>query len=230
MKKTIFVVDDEKDIRDIIAFNLKNQGYYVETYESGELLLEKIQKVIPDLIVLDLMLPGKDGLDVCKEIRKNSSSANIPVLILTAKTDDTDQIIGLELGADDYVTKPFSPRVLLARVKALLRRNTTTLSNQSSVTINNLLMDNEKRAAEYYEQEIALSRTEFDILMLLASNPGIVFSRPSIIEKVKGDDYPVTNRSVDVQITGIRKKLAEFGPDPVETVRGVGYRFKEFIK
>ncbi|MBN2653175.1 MAG: response regulator transcription factor [Spirochaetales bacterium] len=227
MKKTIYVVDDEHDIREIISFNLKSQGYLVENFETGEELLEKMKKILPDLVLLDLMLPGIDGLEVCKRLKMNPSTASIPVLILTAKTDDTDQIIGLELGADDYVVKPFSPRVLTARIKALFRRNSAVIRNELIVSIHGVNINSEKRAVDYNGTEIELSRTEFDILQLMASNPGKVFTRSSIIEKVKGDDYPVTDRSVDVQITGIRKKLSDNGIDLIETVRGVGYRIKD---
>ncbi len=224
-KEKILVVDDEPDIVELIAYNLTKEGYQVATAATGEDALSKVQHDRPDLILLDLMLPGIDGLEVCRAL----SGYDIPILMATAKSDDADIIIGLEMGADDYITKPFSPRVLIARIRAVLRRRRRSRDRASDtdvVTLNGLEVDTRRFRVSLEGELLELSATEFSILEFLIRNPGWVFSRGQIIESVKGADYPVTERSVDVQILALRKKLKHKG-SCIETIRGIGYRMAE---
>jgi len=194
---------------------------------DGEEALIYVEKHHPDCIVLDLMLPGLDGLTVCRRLKRNPATAQIPILMLTAKGDERDVVTGLEAGADDYVTKPFSPKVMLARVNALLRRaETGGRSSQGTLTIHNIILHPGKREVTIAGLLSELTYTEFEILNLLARHPGWVYTRNQIVEAVRGDNYPVTDRAVDFQIVGLRKKLGEAGKF-IETVRGVGYRMKE---
>ncbi len=225
-KEKILAVDDEADILELVRYNLAKSGYAVECAASGEATLEKAKAMRPDLIILDLMLPGLDGLEVCKILKGNPDTINIPIIMLTAKSEESDMVVGLELGADDYITKPFSPRVLLARVKAVLRRKAEKGGAKDLIRIHHLQIDPGKRKVSVNDAEIELTFTEFEILHLLAKRPGWVFSRDRIIDAVKGEDYAVTGRSVDVQIAGLRKKLGKAG-NLIETVRGAGYRMKE---
>lgn len=226
-KEKILVVDDEEDILELVRYNLAKEGYQVQGVTSGELALAKAREDRPDLIVLDLMLPGVDGLDVCRQLRSGPETASVPIVMLTAKTEDADVVTGLELGADDYVTKPFSPRVLLARIKAVLRRRLPDAQeSQRVIRTEDLTINPSRHEVMVQGRHVVLTATEFRILYFLARRPGWVFTRDQIISAVKGDDYPVTERSVDVQIVGLRKKLGDAG-ETVETVRGVGYRFRE---
>ncbi|HMK35932.1 MAG TPA: response regulator transcription factor [Desulfomonilaceae bacterium] len=226
-REKILVVDDEEDILELLRYNLAKEGYQVQCVQSGEQALARVSEDPPALILLDLMLPGLDGLDVCRALKRNAASAGIPLIMLTAKGEDADIVAGLELGADDYVNKPFSPRVLLARIKTALRRKQQPEQDETSVIkIEGLVIDPVRYEAFVDGAAIALTVTEFRILHLLARRPGWVFSRDQIINAVKGEDYAVTERSVDVQIVGLRKKLGEAGAF-IHTVRGVGYRFKE---
>jgi two-component system alkaline phosphatase synthesis response regulator PhoP len=228
MEKTkILVVEDEAPIQELLQFNLERNAYRVKVVDSGEQALMETGKYMPDLILLDIMLPGADGLEVCKQLKANPKTARIPIIMLTALSEEADIVAGLELGADDYVTKPFSPRVLLARVKAALRR--TKAENSTSegfVSIHGIEIDSARYRVAVDGNETPLTATEFKVLQLMASQPGRVFTRYQIVDAVHGDDYPVTDRSVDVQIVGLRKKLGDAGRF-LETVRGVGYRFKE---
>lgn len=226
-KESLLIVEDEADIRELISFNLEMSGYDVIKAADGETGLNLARQHHPDLILLDLMLPGMDGLKVCRQLRADTETRKIPVMMLTAKGEEEDQITGFDAGADDYVTKPFSPRVLVARVKALLRRNglaRETTSNKM-VDIHGITIDSARHEVRVAGKSVVFSATEFSILRFLAENPGWVFSRHQIIDAVKGEDYPVTARSVDVQILGIRKKLGDNG-NYIETVRGVGYRMR----
>ena len=225
-KEHILVVDDEEDILELVRFNLAREGYRVSGALSGEKALKLAKNELPDLIVLDLMLPGIDGLEVAKMLRGNNCTKNIPIIMLTAKGEEVDVVTGLELGADDYMTKPFSPRILLARVKALLRRKTMESSDDDIIRIHDLVIHPGRHEALVDGKTVPLTFTEFGVLNYLAQRPGWVFTRSQIVDAVRGDDYPVTDRSVDVQIVGLRKKL---GPANkyIETVRGIGYRFKE---
>lgn len=224
----ILVVDDEKDILELISYNLQKNHYRVTCVATGEAALEKVRSEGPDLIILDLMLPGLDGLDVCRILTNDPRTAHIPILMLTARGEEADMVTGLELGADDYVTKPFSPRVLLARIRVLLRRRRDQADDDATAIIRrgNLVIDPGRREVRIGNATIELTYTEFNVLQFLSRRPGWVFTRNQIIEAVKGDDYPVTERSVDVQVVSLRRKLGPLGRY-VETVRGVGYRFKE---
>lgn len=226
-KKRILVVDDEEDILEVVRFNLSREGYEVFCSTSGEETLKIARSEHPDLIVLDLMLPGIDGLDAAKILKNDSNTRDIPIIMLTAKGEEADIVTGLELGADDYITKPFSPRILVARVRAVLRRKAEEPSDKSSVIkIHNLTVDPGRRDVLVEGKQVNLTYTEFGILNCLARRPGWVFTRFQIMDAVRGDDYFVTDRTVDVQIVGLRKKLGPAGKF-IETVRGVGYRFKE---
>lgn len=226
-KKEILVVDDEKDILELVAFNLSREGYTVRRALSGEEALESVRKKIPHLIVLDLMLPGMDGLEATKRLKRDPSTENIPIIMLTAKGEEADVVAGLELGADDYVTKPFSPRVLAARVKTVLRRQTggTSPEIEAPLKIGEMEIHPGRHEVLVKGRTISLTFTEFAILKCLAQRPGWVFTRYQIVDAVHGEEYNVTERSVDVQIAGLRKKLGPYGKY-LETVRGVGYRFK----
>ncbi|WP_136077414.1 response regulator [Pontiella desulfatans] len=227
-KIKILVVEDEAPIQELLLFNLERNKYRVKVVDSGEEALTLAAQFQPDLILLDIMLPGADGLEVCKRLKADPKTERIPIIMLTALCEEADVVTGLELGADDYVTKPFSPRVLLARVKAALRRITANRSVASEELISNhgISIDVARHKVEVDGTDVALTFTEFKVLQLLAQQPGRVFTRYQIVDAVHGDDYPVTDRSVDVQIVGLRKKLGAAGKC-IETVRGIGYRFKE---
>ena len=226
-KERILVVDDEEDILELVRFNLSKEGYQTICADTGERAAEIARSEMPDLIVLDLMLPGMDGLEVAKFLKNKPETENIPIVMLTAKGEESDVVMGLELGADDYVTKPFSPKILLARIKAVLRRKTADPPDGSEVVkIHNLLIHPGRREVRVDGNPVELTFTEFGILSYLMRRPGWVFTRSQIVDAVRGSDYFVTDRSVDVQIVGLRKKLGSAGKF-VETVRGVGYRFKE---
>ncbi len=226
-REQILVVDDEEDILELVRFNLSKEGYQVLCAATGEKAVEIARAELPDLMVLDLMLPGMDGLEVTKFLKNNPETQHIPIVMLTAKGEESDVVTGLELGADDYVTKPFSPRILLARVKAVLRRKATESTDGSEVVkIHNLVIHPGRREVRVDGKPVDLTFTEFGILRYLVRRPGWVFTRSQIVDAVRGTDYFVTDRSVDVQIVGLRKKLGSAGKY-IETVRGVGYRFKE---
>ena len=227
-KERILVVEDEEDILELVRYNLVKEGYQVAGALTGEDALKKARAEMFDLIVLDLMLPGIDGLDVAKKLKGDQKTGQVPILMLTAKGEEADIVTGLELGADDYVTKPFSPRVLIARVRAILRRKSgkPDADQTSMLRIHNLEIDLGRRSVLISGQVVDLTYTEFQVLYILARRPGWVFTRSQIVDAVRGDDYPVTDRSVDVQVVGLRKKLGDCSRY-IETVRGVGYRFKE---
>lgn len=228
MQQKILIVEDETDIRELIGFNLELNNFTVIKVDTGKKGLSEVQKDPPDLIILDLMLPDMDGYAVCKNLKRDDRLKKIPVIMLTARSQEDDMIQGLEAGADDYITKPFSPRILLARVKTALRRNALPSDSPAikTIRIHGIEMDPARFKVLVDGQPVDFSVTEFAILKFLAENPGWVFSRDQIIDAVKGEDYPVTARSVDVQILGIRRKLGDKGRF-VETVRGVGYRIRE---
>lgn len=222
----VLVVDDEEDILELLRFNLSREGYRVSCAVSGEDALKMVRSEIPDLIVLDLMLPGIDGLEVARELKTRADTRAIPILMLTAKGEESDVVIGLELGADDYVTKPFSIKILVARVKALLRRKQEKEPDERSpISVHEMVIHPGRREVLLNGRPVELTFTEFGILHFLASRAGWVFTRTQIVDAVRGDDYFVTDRSVDVQIVGLRKKLGPAGKY-IETVRGVGYRFR----
>lgn len=223
-KPTILVVDDEEDIRELVELNLRRESYGVLMCESGEQALEQVSAKTPDVIILDLMLPGIDGLEVCRRLKADPKTRSIAVVMLTAKGEEGDIVTGLELGADDYVTKPFSGKVLVARVRRLLRRHRDDEGERSVVQIHELTIDPARHEVLVGGEAVVLALTEFNILHTLAKRPGRVFTRYQIVDSIHGSDYLVTDRAVDVQIVSLRKKL---GPCAkyVDTVRGVGYRF-----
>ncbi len=226
-KEHILVVDDEEDILELVRYNLAKEGYQVTGALTGEDALQKARSDAFDLIVLDLMLPGIDGLEVTKRLKNSPKTEQVPIVMLSAKGEEADIVTGLELGADDYITKPFSPRVMIARVRTALRRKISKpLVETTVVQIYDLEIHPGRRSVLVAGKPVDLTFTEFQVLYLLAQRPGWVFTRSMIVDAVHGDDYPVTDRSVDVQIVGFRKKLGEHGKY-IETVRGVGYRIKE---
>lgn len=231
----ILVVDDEKNILELVRFNLEREGYQVLTSLDGTSALEQARSEIPDLILLDIMLPGMDGLEVCRVLHQDPVTKDIPIVMLSAKADELDRVLGLEMGADDYVTKPFSPRELVARVKARLRRTSREEEKPGEVKMEGRLdygrmLIDEERFAVYIDgvkQDFTLK--EFELIRFLARYPGKVFSRDQLLEQVWGYDYAGDSRTVDVHIRHIRQKLEHLpeGDRIIETVRGVGYRFKE---
>jgi two-component system phosphate regulon response regulator PhoB len=223
----VLVVEDEEDILELVQYGLAKEGFRVSGVRSGEEAMRGLRADPPDLVVLDLMLPGLDGLEVCRLMKADARLRAVPVVMLTAKGEEADIVAGLELGADDYVTKPFSPRVLLARIRAVLRRRREPARDeQMPIQAHDLSIHPGRREVKLNGAPIELTYGEFRLLRLLASRPGWVFTRNQIVEAVRGADYPVTERAVDVQVVGLRRKLGPAGRY-VQTVRGVGYRFKE---
>ncbi len=224
---TILVVEDEEDIQELIRFNLTRAGYEVITAGSGEAALTALQQHLPQVVLLDLMLPGADGLEVCRRMRGNSATREIPVIMVTAKGEESDVVAGLELGADDYIVKPFSPRVLTARVQAVLRRHTQAPGGTpEAISVHGITIHPGRREVTVAGTPVDLTFSEFNSLLYLARRPGWVRTRRQIVDAVRGDDYHVTERSVDVQMVSLRKKLGAAGSN-IQTVRGVGYRFKD---
>jgi two-component system phosphate regulon response regulator PhoB len=229
-KERILVIEDEEDILALLQYNLAREGYLVSSAASGEAGLQAARAERPDLVLLDLMLPGMDGLEVCRRLRLDEQTREVPVVMLTAKGEEADVVAGLELGADDYVTKPFSPRVLVSRLRAVLRRRQRTaepaVGEEGAIRRNDLVIHPGRNEVLVAGKPVELTFTEFRVLLFLAGRPGWVFTRYQIVNAVRGDDYAVTDRAVDVQIVGLRKKLGPCGKY-IETVRGVGYRFKD---
>jgi two-component system phosphate regulon response regulator PhoB len=226
-KKMILVVEDEESISELICFNLQKEGYSAASALSAEEALRKIQLHTPNLILLDIMLPGMDGLELCRRLKKNPVAGTIPIVMLTAKGTEADIVTGLELGADDYMVKPFSPRVLMAKIKAVLRRKLLQNSADSSpVRIHDLEIDPLRHSVCFKGNPVSLTPGEFRALHFLSMHPGWVYTRSQLVEAIRGGDYTVTDRAVDVLMVGLRKKLGGQA-NLVETVRGVGYRFKE---
>ncbi len=225
MNEKVLIVDDEPNILELLEYNLKKEGYDVLRAETGEAAVAIISKQRPDIVLLDQMLPGIDGLGVLKSIRSSEALADMPVIMVTARAEEVDKIIGLELGADDYVSKPFSVRELCARVKALLRRSKKLeIQTQSAMNYRSLKVDNSNYKAYIDGEELKLTLKEFELLVLLMSSGAQVLTRDMILNKVWGYDYFGETRTVDVHITNLRKKLGDYG-ERIETVRGVGYRF-----
>lgn len=227
---TILLVEDEQDLLELLSYNLSREGFQVETATTGEAGLKKAREMGShlDLVLLDLMLPGIDGLEVCRTLKSREHTQNIPIIMLTAKGEESDIVQGLEYGADDYVTKPFSPRVLMARIGAVLRRREGEESggNGSVIEIGTVQIDNERHEVLVKGEPAALTATEFKLLALLATKAGRVFTRQQIIESIHEGYAAVTDRSVDVQVVSLRRKLGDAGRG-IETVRGVGYRFRD---
>jgi two-component system alkaline phosphatase synthesis response regulator PhoP len=226
LPKRILVVDDEKDIVDFITYNLQKEGYEVLSAYNGKQALVKAQQK-PDLVLLDIMLPELDGYEVCKELRSNASTASIPIIFLTARGGEVDEIVGLEVGADDYIVKPISPRRLTSRIKAMLRRAEKVAEEATSelIQVADLEISREKHIVNLAGRQIFFPRKEFEMLSLLASSPGRVFSRDELLSKIWGEDVYVVDRTIDVHVRKIREKLGDRS-GYIETVKGVGYRFK----
>lgn len=229
MGKRVLVVDDEEDLVELLRINLVQAGYEVEIAYSGAVALEKLENSPPELLILDLMLPDVSGLEVCRHVRADKKLAGLPIIMLTAKADEVDRIVGFELGADDYVTKPFSPRELILRVRALLRRSEKPSSEQVSELIEKkcIQLDLGRHRCLVAGQEVVLTAKEFRLLEVLMSRCGRVQSRESLLQVVWGQDINVTNRTIDTHLKRLREKLGPEGADLIETVRGVGYRFTE---
>lgn len=224
----VLVVDDEEHIVELIKFNLINSGYKVLTAYNGIDAIEIANKEIPDLVLLDLMIPGMDGLDVCKEIKRNKETSRTSIIMLTARSEELDKIIGLELGADDYITKPFSVRELLARVKAVLRRSSSSEDSERKVSeFGRLKIDFERHEVSIEDKKIDMTLKEFELLEILIKNKGKILKREVLVDKVWGYEYIGETRTVDVHIRYLRKKIEEDDKNPtyIETIRGVGYRF-----
>ncbi|MBO2521350.1 MAG: response regulator transcription factor [Clostridia bacterium] len=226
MAKKILVVDDEPSIVELILVNLEDAGYEAEAAFDGDEALARFREEPWDLVILDIMLPGVDGIEVCRRIRQESQ---VPIIMLTARADEVDRVLGLEMGADDYITKPFSPRELLARVKAVLRRVPEAVVSGETVRYGRLVLNLEKRSAEINGQRLSLTPREFDLLHLLARNPGRIFQRDFLLEKLWEYEYMGGTRTVDVHIRRLRQKLEEFPEyaEAIETVHGLGYRMRE---
>ncbi len=226
MNELIAVVDDEPDIVELVSVNLKRASFRVKEFFDAESFLGSLAAEVPDLIVLDLMLPDMDGFEVCRALRSREKHANIPIIMLTAKAEETDKVLGLELGADDYVTKPFSPRELVARVKAVIRRRSPKEDTRKLIVGNVLVMDLEKHEVEVDGARTELTSTEFKILQLLSARKGRVFSREQILQHLWGDNKMVLDRTVDVHIKHLREKLGKAG-NLIKNIRGVGYKLEE---
>lgn len=229
-REKLLIIEDEEDILELLRYNLVKEGFRPIGVTTGEEALERLKSDSFDIVLLDLMLPGMDGLDVCRHIKQDEKLKATPVIMLTAKGEESDVITGLELGADDYIVKPFSPAVVAARIRTVFRRKRSmVIFEESPVEVDFFKIHPGRREVFVDDNRIELTNLEFLVLLFLAKKPGWVFSRHQIVEGVRGGTYPVTERSVDVVIVGLRKKLGDFG-DRIETVRGVGYRFRAEVK
>ncbi len=227
-KKRVLIIEDDRDISELIRYNLEREGYEVTALFEGNGAFDHVSKCNPDLVLLDLMLPGTDGIEICRMIKNGDKTKDIPVIMLTAKGEESDVVVGLQMGADDYITKPFSPRVLAARVKAVLRRSARApaAAGGQMRQYEDLVIDLPKHKIVYAGKTVDLTAIEFDILEFLSRSPGRVYTREQILDNVWKEGKSIVDRAVDVHIRGLRKKLGR-GDDCVETVRGVGYRFKD---
>ncbi len=227
-KATILVIEDDKDIVEVVRYNLEREGFRVLDSGDGEQGLQAAVRNKPDLILLDLMLPGVDGLEVCRRVRTHDDLRGTPVVILTAKGEESDVVIGLELGADDYLSKPFSPRELVARLKAVLRRaiRAEEAGERSRIEIGDVVLDSSRYELKVAGELVALTRAEFRLLWALAQRPGRVFPRDELIDKITAGESYIIDRNVDVHISSIRRKLGKAG-DLIVTVRGIGYKCKD---
>ncbi len=227
-QKTIVMIEDDEDIIEVVSHILKAQQYHVSTFTNGEDGLRAAISSAPDLILLDVMLPGKSGLEICTELKGNSRTASVPIVMLTAKQSEDDIVKGLEAGADDYIVKPFRQKELLARLQSVLRRNVKTNPATATATlkVQGIVLDPQKRVVAIDGEKVDLTFSEFGILQCLLANPGWVYTRSQIVSAIRGDGYFVTDRTVDVQVVGLRRKLGKY-ETCIETVRGVGYRFAD---
>ncbi|MEE3326492.1 MAG: response regulator transcription factor [Myxococcota bacterium] len=222
----ILVVDDEPDILELVRYNLSNEGFRVDTATTGNEALSQITRSKPDLVVLDLMLPDQSGMEICKKLRANPSFEQLPIIMLTARSEEVDRVVGFEIGADDYVTKPFSPRELALRIRSVLRRTSNTGSTDSRLERDELVLDRESHRCTVAEQEVELTTKEFDLLATLMRRPGQVRTREQLIESVWGSDFSVSSRTVDTHLKRLREKIGPYA-ELIQTVRGVGYRFSD---
>ncbi len=220
----ILVVDDEPDILEFLSYNLEKEGFQVETAENGKQALEKAKKSQPDIVLLDVMMPEMDGIEACRTMREMPQFEHTIIAFLTARTEDYSQIVGFETGADDYISKPIKPRVLVSRLKALLRRYEAKESKSTHLEVGNIQIDRERYLITFEGKEMAVPRKEFELLYLLASKPGKVFKRDEILNEIWGRDIIVGDRTIDVHIRKLREKLGE---DLIKTVKGIGYKFEE---
>jgi len=225
MKELIAVIDDEEDIRRLVSLHLKKSRYRVEQFKDASGFYRFLESKIPDMLILDLMLPDEDGLEICKRMKRDEKYMAIPIIMLTAKTEEVDRIVGLELGADDYVTKPFSPRELVARVKAVLRRNRNSDIDNKVMIGDYFELDSRSYTVRIHGERIYLTTTEFKLVQLLTSRVGWVFSRDQILEHLWNNEKYVIDRTVDVHIRHLRKKLGKYG-SIIKNVRGVGYKIE----
>lgn len=231
-KKDIYVVDDENNILELISYNLKIEGFNVKTFEASGELFAAIDNTIPDLIILDIMLSEESGLDICRKLKSNDRTSNVPIIFLTAKGEEFDKVLGLELGADDYITKPFSVRELVARVKAVLRRTENNskgsdFSEGQKIVIKDIELDNERREVKKGGELLQLTLKEFELLKILMENKGKVLPRDYLLNNVWGYDFVGESRTIDVHIRSLRKLLGDENETYIETSRGIGYRFKD---
>lgn len=226
MNKSILVVDDEPDIRELVRFGLTQEGFSVETASTAQEGLDRIEKRVPDLVVLDLMLPDMSGTEVCRKLRSRAETAQLPIVMLTARAEEVDRVVGFELGADDYVTKPFSPRELALRIKAVLRRTEPAVSEAQSLAHGLLVLDQERHRCTVGDRVVELTAKEFGLLAALMSRKGRVLTRDRVLDELWGSDVIVTHRTVDTHLKRLREKLGEAG-SYIHTVRGVGYRFAD---
>ncbi len=225
-KPTVLVVEDDRSHADVIRYNLEQAGYEVNVAHDGLAGLRRAQLKVPDLVILDLMLPEIDGIEVCRRLRANGATSKVLILMLTAKAEETDQVVGFAVGADDYVTKPFSVKILLERVKALLRRRVSGEASGDSVASQGISVDRSRHRVTAGESQVQLTRSEFNLLDAMIRQPGRAFTRAELIEAALRDDSLVLERTIDVHIRGLRKKLGDHG-DLIETVRSIGYRFRD---
>ena len=226
MKQRILVVDDEPDLLELVRVNLAQAGFEVETASTGRNALDCVRRSAPDLVVLDLMLPDVPGTDVCRELRSDPEFARLPIIMLTARADEVDRVVGFELGADDYVTKPFSPRELTLRVRAILRRRSAHVDEAEPFQHRGLRVDSERHRCFVEDVEVDLTAKEFELLKHLLRRPGRVLTRDQLLDGVWGHDVTVTTRTIDTHVKRLREKLGSAG-SMIETVRGIGYRFCE---
>ena len=227
-KRKIVIIEDEPDILEVLSYNLRREGFEILTSSDGIQGLALVKREHPDLVLLDLMLPGIDGVEICTSIKKNPDTQHTLLIMVTAKGEESDIVLGLGVGADDYISKPFSPKELVARVKAVMRRGVLLETQQprEKITHGELTIDAAKYRVTYGTREVTLTATEFRILQYLASHPGRVFTREQLLNHALGDDVVVVDRNIDVHVRGIRKKL-EVEPPLIETIRGIGYRMAE---
>ena len=229
MKETIVAIEDEPDLLEVLHYNLTKEGYKVEVAQDGEAGMRLIHRHRPSLILLDLMLPGVHGLEICRRVKSDSQTKDVPIIIVSAKGEETDVVLGLEMGADDYVTKPYSPRELLARVRAVLRRGPNRTDDGEvprRIRIDDLVIDPARHEVRVGEEALVFTATEFRLLHYLASRPGRVFTREQLIRQAIGEDVVILERNIDVHVRAVRKKLGDKA-DLIETIRGVGYRFQD---